>query len=180
MNVSQINSAKEPWAVYTLNARGAVLLVSIGVCICLALWIFAHVTLWRIERDVGVNTSAFAVSLDAARSKYPRFDVAVAYLSIRDKNHLMSRFVWTPINNQPWWDWQRRGGPGTSYDGIPWYDDLLHSRVFYPVVSQAPPASDSEGPFLHAWFSRGRYHYDLVFQERRNLLWIVSKTPPGH
>jgi hypothetical protein len=143
-----------------------------------ALFVSAKYHEYRIKWDVGITNSPFADS-NGASAAAPETDVAVAELSPQDRDRLLSRFIWTPVNNSPWWEWSATSdGKPPIYGGIPWYEDLSISRDLYPVLSIAPPGTDAQGPFLHAWFTAHGFRYDLVFQKQRNLLWIVSDKPP--
>jgi len=134
---------------------------------------------YRIRWDVGITDSRFA-DTNFAGAASPETDVAAAELSSQDRDRLLSRFVWTPVNNYPWWEWSGTSdGKAPIYRGIPWYTDVSESRDLDPVLSVAPPGTDAQGPFLHAWFVAHGFRYDLVFQKQRNLLWIVSDRPHG-
>jgi len=153
----------------------ALVLVSIAL---LALFLSTKYRDYRIKWDVGITNSPFADS-NGSSAAAPDTDVAVAILSTQDRDRVLSRFLWTPVNNYPWWEWSATAdGKPPIYGGIPWYEDLSISRDLYPVLSVAPPGTDAEGPFVHAWFTAHGYRYDLVFQKHRNLLWIVSDKPP--
>jgi hypothetical protein len=152
---------------------------SLGIfgAVFLALYLSVKSREFRIKRDVGISPSQFA-DFNGGSAAAPDTDVAVAELTSKDKDRLMTDFKWTPVNNYPWWEWSMTSdGKPPIYQGIPWYSDISIGRELYPVLSTAPPGTDAQGPFVHAWFMAHGFRYNLVFQEHRNLLWIVSDKP---
>jgi hypothetical protein len=180
MSVAQNPPAEafRPFSERTKRKLTIATLVTFGIALSL-LFVSAKYHEYRIRWDVGITNSRFADS-NGASAGSPETDVAVAELSPRDRNRLFSRFIWTPVNNYPWYEaaWTT-DGKRPIYDGIPWYEDLSLGRDLYPVLSVAPPGTDAQGLFLHAWFTAHGFRYDLVFQKQRNLLWIVSDKPRG-
>ena len=153
-------------------------LIALGIALS-SVFVAAKFNEYRIKWDVRITNSRFADS-NGASAAAPDTDVAVAELSSQDRDRLLSRFIWTQVNNYPWWEWSATSdGKPPIYDGIPWYQDISNSRDLYPVLSVAPLGTDAQGSFLHAWFMAHGFRYDLVFQKQRNLLWIVSDKPHG-
>jgi len=168
--------AFRPFSESTKRKLTIAILIIFGITL-LTYFLWTEFHGYRIKWDVGITNSPFADS-NFASAAAPDTDVAVAELSPQDRNRLFARFIWTPVNNRPWYEAAlTTDGKRPIYDGIPWYEDVSEGNDLYPVLSVAPPGTDAQGPFLHAWFTAHGFRYNLVFQKQRNLLWIVSDKP---
>lgn len=130
----------------------------------------------RIRRDTGLAHAKLDIFHGESVCLGEDTDVALARLSTRERNSLMTRLTWLPVRNHPWYEGLTRNGSPGTYGGIPWYRDLVIS-VFSRTLAGARGNPGSEHPLVCTKLIKDDYHYDLVLDTDRSLLWIVSYPP---
>lgn len=142
-----------------LTFAAGLLIVALGVFI-----FFAYADALAIRRDLHLGLSPCRVALPA--SKWQTVRVAVAAISDTTKEALKARYSWHQVTSGNW-----------DAD-IPWFEDLVVSTEFDPVLRHAPHGrhTSNDGK-LKARYVTPQWRYDLTLDDNNNILWIVRDTP---
>ena len=133
-------------------------------CVVAALF-YANLASTEIKHDLHLGFSPCIVSAQPAEMETVK--VAVAALSDSVKHKLKDRYPWREASSPLW------------YESIPWFNDLVISKDFEPVLCRARGKwSASPKGIFQAHFDTSKWAYDLILEDDRNILWIVRNTHP--